>query len=47
MFSSIVGFGSGRTSRIQVTIQCYWFLFTAGGCQVPQYYLVVICGILI
>ncbi|KAG4954052.1 hypothetical protein JHK82_039661 [Glycine max] len=26
---SIVGFGSESSSRIQVTIQCYWFLFTA------------------
>ncbi|KAK7384797.1 hypothetical protein VNO78_30500 [Psophocarpus tetragonolobus] len=45
--SSIVGFRSGRTSTIQVIIQCYWFLFTSGGCQVPQLYLVVIYGILL
>ncbi|KAI9071330.1 hypothetical protein K1719_046709 [Acacia pycnantha] len=34
--SSIVGFGSKSSSRYQVIIRCYWFLFTAGGCQVPH-----------
>lgn len=45
--SSIVGFGSKSSSRYQVIIPCYWFLFTAGGRQVPQCYIVVLCGILV
>lgn len=45
--SSIVGFGSKSSSRYQVVIQCYWFLFTAEGCKVPQCCLVILCGIIV
>lgn len=40
--SSIVGFGS-RTSSNQVIMQCYCFLFTAGGSGVPQCCIIVFC----